>query len=226
MELIKITEKNGQKVVSARELHSWLEITERFNNWMDRQLQYGFIENIDYSGCKVFNTLAKQELGDYALSIDCAKEISMLQKSEKGKQARQYFIECEKQLLKPQTPQTYLEALKALVQSEEEKQILIEEKIKLQNTVNVLSHVNKTYTTTEIAKELNLKSAIQLNNLLSEKKVQFLSGNTWVLYAKYSNFGYVDIKQDILENGRIIYHRKWTQRGREFILNIASENIE
>ena len=65
---------------------------------MERQFQYGFEENVDYLGCKVFNTLAKQEVQEYYLSLDCAKEISMIQKSEKGKQARKYFIECEKQL--------------------------------------------------------------------------------------------------------------------------------
>ena len=101
MELIKITEQNGKKVVSARELHAFLEAKERFGAWFERQSQYGFVENIDFVGCKVFNTLANQELDDFAMSIDCAKEISMIQRSEKGKQARLYFIECEKQLTKP-----------------------------------------------------------------------------------------------------------------------------
>lgn len=111
MELIKITEKDGRKVVSARELHSFLEAKERFSAWIERQMQYGFNENIDFVGCKVFNTLANQELDDYALTIDCAKEISMVQRSEKGKQARLYFIECEKQLQKP------MSQLEILVQS-------------------------------------------------------------------------------------------------------------
>ena len=92
MELIKVQEKNGQKVVSARELYNFLEITERFSNWFERQIQYGFVENLDFVGCEVFNTLANQTLKDYALTMDTAKEISMIQRSEKGKQARQYFI--------------------------------------------------------------------------------------------------------------------------------------
>jgi len=95
-ELIKIKENNGKRAVSARELHSFLEAKERFANWIARQFQYGFIENVDFVGCKEFNALANQELNDYALTIDCAKEISMLQKSDKGKEARQYFIEMEK----------------------------------------------------------------------------------------------------------------------------------
>ena len=103
-DLIKITEKEGQQLVSARELHEFLEITERFSSWFERYCKYGFEENLDYTGCKVFNTLAKQELQDYAMTIDMAKEFSMLQRSEKGKQARQYFINCEKKLkeAKPQ----------------------------------------------------------------------------------------------------------------------------
>lgn len=98
MELIKITDHDGKKAVSARELHGFLEATERFSNWFNRQLQYGFTENIDYVGRKEFNTLANQTLDDYALTLDCAKEISMIQRTDKGKQARQYFISCEKKM--------------------------------------------------------------------------------------------------------------------------------
>ena len=97
-ELIKIKEENGQQLVSARELYDFLGATERFSSWFERQKSYGLEENKDYSGCKVFNTLANQTLDDYALTLDCAKEISMLQRSDKGKQARQYFIDCEKKL--------------------------------------------------------------------------------------------------------------------------------
>ena len=96
MDLIKVTEENGEQLVSARELHKFLEITERFNNWFERQLQYGFEENVDFTGCKFFNTLARQELQDHAMKLDMAKEVSMIQRNEKGKQARQYFLEVEK----------------------------------------------------------------------------------------------------------------------------------
>ena len=84
----------------------------------------------------------------------------------------------------------------------------------------ILTHVNKTYTMTEIAKELNLKSAVELNKLLAEKKIQYKVNGTWVLYSDYSNCGYEDIKQEVLDNGRVIYHRKITQLGREFILDL------
>ena len=87
----------------------------------------------------------------------------------------------------------------------------------------ILTHVNKTYTMTEIAKELNLKSAVELNKLLAEKKVQYKVNGTWVLYSDYSNLGYEDIKQEVLDSGKVIYHRKITQMGRAFILGLFEE---
>ena len=83
-----------------------------------------------------------------------------------------------------------------------------------------LVHQNKLYTTSEIAKELGLSSATKLNNLLSEKKIQYKQNKTWLLYSKYSELDLVSIKQDVLDNGKIIYDRKWTGKGRDFILNL------
>ena len=86
----------------------------------------------------------------------------------------------------------------------------------------ILTHVNKTYTMTEIAKELNMKSATQLNRLLAEKKIQYHVNGTWVMYSKYSDLGYEEIKQEVLDSGRVIYHRRITQMGRAFILDLLS----
>ena len=83
-----------------------------------------------------------------------------------------------------------------------------------------LVHQNKLYTTSEIAKELGLSSATKLNNLLSEKKIQYKQNKTWLLYSNYSELGLVSIKQEVLDNGKIIYDRKWTGKGRDFILNL------
>lgn len=215
-ELITIKQNEaGEQLVSARELHKKLEITERFNSWFDRMLKYGFIENVDYTGCKIFNTQANQELDEYILKIDMAKQICMLQRSELGTQFRIYFIECEKRLkevTQPKLPKTYLEALKELVKVEEEK-------IALEYRVNNLVHSKKLYTTTEIAKELGFKSANALNNILEEDKIQYKVNGTWVLCSKYSDKEYVSIKQTELDNGKIIYDRKWTGIGRDFLVS-------
>lgn len=84
----------------------------------------------------------------------------------------------------------------------------------------ILTHVTKTYTVTEIAKELNLKSAVQLNKILAEKKIQYQVNGTWVMYSQYSDLGYEEIKQEVLDSGKVIYHRRITQLGREFILGL------
>lgn len=102
-ELIKIkTNENLEPIISLRELHNKLEITERYSSWTDRMFKYGFTENIDYIGCKVFNTLANQELQDHTIKLDMAKEICMLQRNEIGKQFRKYFIQVEKEFNSPE----------------------------------------------------------------------------------------------------------------------------
>lgn len=106
--------------------------------------------------------------------------------------------------------------IELLTKLKEERQARIEAEKK--NAI--LTHVNKTYTMTEIAKELNFKSAIELNKILAEKKIQYKVNGTWVFYSDYSNMGYEDIKQEVLDNGKVIYHRKITQIGREFILSL------
>lgn len=140
-ELIPITQQDGKRAVSARQLHAFVEMDTRFDIWIKRMLEYGFSENADYQ-CLIKNVQmpnggCKSILDDYALSIDCAKEISMLQRNEKGKQARQYFIEVEKRYnggLTNQLPQTYADALRQLAEqveeSEREKQIIEEQKPK------------------------------------------------------------------------------------------------
>lgn len=84
----------------------------------------------------------------------------------------------------------------------------------------ILMHVNKTYTITEIAKELGLKSAMQLNRILADKKIQYPVNGTWLMYSNYSDCGYEEIKQEVLDSGKVIYHRRITQMGREFILDL------
>ena len=107
------------------------------------------------------------------------------------------------------------------LKEEKEKRKLAEERNQK------LIHNNKTYTATEIAKELGFKSATALNKDLEEKKIQYKVNGTWVLCARYSELGYVDIKQTELENGNIIYNRRWTGEGRDWLINeIYAHNKE
>lgn len=93
--LIKIEERNGEQLVSGRDLHEFLEGSERFSKWWERMISYGFEENKDYTPYQKVHPQNKQEYTDYLMKISMAKELSMLQRNERGKQAREYFIKCE-----------------------------------------------------------------------------------------------------------------------------------
>lgn len=97
--LITITEQNGMTAVSLRDLHAFLEVTEKFTDWARRMFDYGFSDGADY--VEVFpenrnNPTGGRPSRNWAISLDMAKELSMIQRTDKGKQARQYFIEVEK----------------------------------------------------------------------------------------------------------------------------------
>lgn len=87
--IINIIEKDGRRIVSARELHTFLEVRTDFTNWCKRMFEYGFIEGQDFTPILEKSTGGRPST-DYGLTLDCAKEISMLQRTDKGKQARQY----------------------------------------------------------------------------------------------------------------------------------------
>jgi len=121
-ELVKITEHEGRQVISARELHEFLEVKSQFRDWIKNRIeQYDFIEGTDY--ISFAKNLAKPRGGrpsiDYGLTINMAKECAMVEGNAKGKQARQYFIEVEKKYKQGQF------ALPSLVKIEQ----MIEEKI-------------------------------------------------------------------------------------------------
>lgn len=103
-ELLKVNYEADRITLSARELHEFLEIKTEFAKWMHRMCEYGFSKDVDY---RVIvkndeNPLGGRPSTDYEITIDMAKEITMIQRNEKGKQARQYFIEVEKQWNSPE----------------------------------------------------------------------------------------------------------------------------
>lgn len=97
-ELLKVNYGNERITLSARELHEFLGIGTEFAKWMQRMCEYGFSENQDY---RVFvknddNSKGGRPSTDYEITLDMAKEIAMIQRSDKGKEVRQYFLELER----------------------------------------------------------------------------------------------------------------------------------
>lgn len=107
-ELIKVkVNKNNEQVVSGRDLHEFLEINTPYVKWFNRMLEYGFEENIDYlmvdkNVHRADGTIMPQKEINHILKMDMAKEICMIQRTEKGRKARRYFIEVEKAWNDPQ----------------------------------------------------------------------------------------------------------------------------
>lgn len=139
-ELIKITEQDGRQAVSARELHQFLESKRDFSNWIkDRIEKYGFVENQDFCS---FNKIVERETGattriEYAVSLDMAKELCMIENNERGKQARRYFIACEKKARNPfGVPSSFREAL--LLAAKQQEQIEAQRKLIEANAPRVL----------------------------------------------------------------------------------------
>lgn len=98
-ELIKIEVRDGQQLASGRELHKFLEVGTRYNDWINRIIEkYNFIENKDFITITQKRVTAQgneTEFDDHFMTIAMAKEISMVSNTEKGKEARVYFIKCE-----------------------------------------------------------------------------------------------------------------------------------
>ncbi|MCW2286995.1 phage anti-repressor protein [Leucobacter luti] len=129
-ELIPIREHDGKQAVSGRELHEFLQITTPYTKWFDRMLEYGFTQGVDH--VDIFVRVPSDAGGrdyeqrDHALTLDMAKELSMLQRNERGKQARRYFIEVEKRAraMSPALPGTYADALRELASTVEQNAAL------------------------------------------------------------------------------------------------------
>ena len=101
-ELIKTKQSDeGEILVTGRDLHDFLEITTPYSIWFKRMSEYGFSEGLDFI-TKMLESSGGRPSINHHLKIDMAKEISMLQRNEKGKQARQYFIELEKKWNSPE----------------------------------------------------------------------------------------------------------------------------
>lgn len=138
------------------------------------------------------------------------------------------FNEMERILLEQNTPSYMIsdpiKRAEQWIKEQKEKQLIEEQKKLIEEKHDNLVHNPKTYTTTEIAKELGFSSATALNKDLELKKIQYKVNGTWVLNAKFSKDDFVNIKQSELEGGRIIYNRRWTGKGRDWLVNEIYNN--
>ena len=106
-----------------------------------------------------------------------------------------------------------------LTKLKEEKNL----RLKVEKERDLLIHDDKTYTTTELAKELGFRSARAFNQELHNRGIQYPMCGSWVLYSKYATEGYTELKQSYAPNGEIIYHAKWTGKGRYFLLKLFNK---
>jgi len=248
-ELIKIENKeiknNLVSTVNARELHEFLEIGRKFATWIQQRIEkYRFVENEDFlivsqnretidKDGKLKVSVAKE----YHITLDMAKELAMVENNDRGRDARKYFIECEKKLRKSiedSIPKNLPDALEAYALEirkhertklllEEAKQIIEEAKPKIKYHDIVLACPDL-LTVRQIAQDYGI-STQKLNNILRDENIQYKDkSDTWLLYLKYSAQGYAQTCTHVYRDNSDIQHAKlrlkWTQKGRLFIYDI------
>ncbi len=237
-ELIKITTNEvGEPTVLGRELHEFLGVTTRYNDWFPRMVEYGFTEGKDFNLLKneqvrfEGNREVTRELLDHLLTIDMAKELAMIQRTERGKQARQYFIQVEKDYNSPEK----IMARALRIAEKELSTLRLETKVQAQQIAelqpkatyyDLILQCPSLLSVTEIAKDYGL-SAKGLNKILHDNGIQYSQSGVWFLYAKYQDKGYTSTKTqnynrpDGTQGSRV--HTYWTQKGRLFLYGLLKD---
>ena len=198
--LIPVSYENPERpTVSGRELHDFLNIETPYAKWFNRMTEYGFTEGEDYA--EVLDKIVQnpKEGGrpatDHQLTIPMAKELCMIQRNERGKQARQYFLAVEAQWNSPEAVmrRAVLIAQRQNDQLKAANRQLLAENNDLKPDAEYARAVcvgKNCRTTTTLAKDYGL-SAEKLNSILHGLKIQYkTSDGQWVLYAKYCGKGY------------------------------------
>ena len=220
--LLKIeVNDNQEQTVSGRELHMFMGIETRYDTWFNRMLQYGFEEGKDFCS-KMSESTGGRPSTDHLMKIDMAKELCMLARNEKGKQARQYFLEVEREWNSPEKvmaralniANNTINNLK--LENSMQKQMIAEFKPVKEYVDTILSSTD-TVTVTQIAADYGL-SAKALNKILFEEGPIHNVNKQWILYKKHMNRGYtksetIDVKR---ADGsvKVVMNTKWTQKGR------------
>ena len=243
--VIAVNFENDKPTVSGRELHAALEIKTAYKDWFPRMREYGFVEGRDFNPLKIERVQNEgkrsvvREVTDHQLTMDMAKELCMIQRSEIGKRCREYFLEIER---KWNSPEAVL--ARALLLANQQLQLAKGENAKLLETnteqaeqiesmqpkvtyYDLVLNAEGIVPITTIAKDYG-KSGRWLNGWLHEQGVQYKQGEVWLLYQKYADKGYVKSKTYTVtdENGNPLAkpHTCWTTKGRLFIYELLKEN--
>ena len=240
-ELIKINYESDRPTVSGRELHEALEVKTAYKDWFPRMCEYGFVEGEDYGSFLSDRSdgLPGKPRTDHHLTIDMAKQICMIQRTDIGRRYREYFLDVERQWNSPdaimaRALQFANRQLAALQQQNTEltdtvavqKQQILEMQPKA-SYYDVVLDCKDLISTSAIAKDYG-KSAVWMNRYLHEKGVQFKQGEIWLLYQKYAEKGYTSTKtHSYLGNDGETHtkpHTYWTQKGRLFLYELMKSD--
>lgn len=237
-ELIKIDYNSERPTVNGRELHEALKIGTPYDKWFPRMCEYGFFEGIDFSTFLSESTGGRPAT-NHQLTIDMAKQLCMIQRTELGQMFRKYFIQIEEQWNSPESIMA-----RALQFANEKLMLLEKENSRLSDKVaiqgqqilemkpkvsyyDVVLNCKDLLSITQIAKDYG-KSAKWLNRFLREEGIQFKQSDMWILYQKYAEEGYTSTKThnylgtDGANHSKV--HTYWTQKGRLFIYDLMKQN--
>lgn len=228
-ELINVTlNENHEPVVSGRQLHETLGVKTRYNDWFNRMTEFGFTENEDYLAITQKRVTAQGNATnqtDHVIKLDMAKEIAMIQRTDKGKEVRKYFIQVEKDFNSPEKimARALLMAdkkIKLLESQNENLLIELEEANKNADYLDLILQTKDSLTLTQIAQDYGI-SARKMNQLLKQERIQRIVNGQWVLYAKYLGKGYISSRTfDYMgKDGKLHSNvtTVWTQLGRRFL---------
>lgn len=193
-ELIQVNYDNDRPTVLARDLHEFLEVQTPYHKWFPRMCEYGFSENIDYmmmdkNVLRSDGTKMPQIQHDAQLTIEMAKEICMLQRNERGKQARQYFIQLEKDWNSPELVMARaLKMANSRIGSLEERTIHLEQKIEQDKPkvlfADAVSTSQNTILIGDLAKVLR-QNGVEMGQT---RLFQWLRGNGYLIKQKGSAY--------------------------------------
>ncbi|MGG0091247.1 phage antirepressor KilAC domain-containing protein [Bacillus altitudinis] len=224
--------REGNLLVSGRDLHEFLEVGTRYDIWFNRMKKYGFVENIDFllvvqkrSTNNPKNPFT--DITDHHIKISMAKEIAMLQRNKKGKEARSYFLELERKWNSPEmVMKRAMDYLNDQVDKLQTSNLLLEQQVnelKPKATYYDMVLQNKSLlSVSKIAKDYGM-SAMKLNKLLHELGVQYKQGDIWLLYAKHQDKGYTQTHTHVIDADKSKVQTKWTQKGRLFIYELLKQ---